>query len=118
MINIDSNTKVFIYHHHVDMRKAIDGLSMLVMESLQLNPQDKALYLFRNKSANKFKAIFWDDNGFMMLYKRCEKGRFKFPKDINEDYYVIDGDLFSWLNKGFDFYSLKQHPELKVSQYY
>lgn len=101
------------------MRKSIDGLSMLVVEALGLSPQAKTtLYLFRNRGGDKFKALLWEGNGFMLLYKRLEKGRFQFPKDIEEDYYEIDADLFNWLTRGFDFYRLKQHPELKTSAYY
>lgn len=118
MIRFDDDVKIFIYRHQVDMRKSINGLSLLVVDSLQLDPQAKALYLFHNKSNDKFKAIFWDGNGFMLLYKRLEQGKFQFPKTINEDYYVIDPDLFVWLRKGFDFYAIQQHPELKISNYF
>jgi len=95
MISLDPEVKVFIYHQCVDMRKSIDGLSILVVEALQLNPQDKALYLFHNKSGDKFKAILWDQDGFLLLYKRREQGSFKFPKSIETDYYEIDADLFN-----------------------
>ena len=118
MITLSADIKILIYHHPIDMRKSIDGLSVLVVEALALNPQDNTLYLFRNKTNDKFKAILWDKDGFILLYKRKEKGRFKFPKDIVDDYYEIDADLFNWLCKGFDFYALKHHPELKISQYF
>jgi transposase len=118
MIRFDDDMKIFICRDKVDMRKSIDGLSLLVIDSLQLDPQDKALYLFHNKANDKFKAIFWDGNGFMLLYKRLEKGRLKFPKNIESDYYEIDQDLFSWLRKGYDFYAIKNEPELKASKYF
>jgi len=118
MIKLAPETKVLIYHQPVDMRKAIDGLVMLVLEAMNCDPQDRTLYLFRNKANNKFKAIVWDGDGFMLLYKRKEKGRFKFPKEMFNDCYEVDADLFEWLRKGFDFYTLKHHPELKISHYY
>lgn len=118
MLSLNPEVPVLIYHQPVDMRKSIDGLSLLVVEALRLDPQARALYLFRNKSGDKFKALFWDNDGFFLLYKRREKGHFKFPKKVAGDYYEIDADLFNWLRKGFDFYALKQHPELKISQYY
>lgn len=118
MITIDADVQIFIYHKAIDMRKSIDGLSLLVVEAMKLDPQAKSLYLFRNKASDKFKAIFWDTDGFVLLYKRRESGRFKFPNDVATDYYEIDSDLFNWLRKGFDFYALKQHPELKISSYY
>lgn len=118
MITVDSDVQVFIYNKTIDMRKSIDGLSLLVVEGMKLDPQVKGLYLFRNKVCDKFKAIFWDGDGFMLMYKRRERGSFKFPKDIEDDYYEIDADLFNWLRKGFDFYALKRRPELKTSRYY
>ena len=118
MIQFDNDVKIFICRQQVDMRKSIDGLSLLVVDNLQLNPQAKALYLFHNKAGDKFKGIFWDGNGFMLIYKRLEQGRFQFPKTITEDYYVIDPDLFVWLRKGFDFYAIQHEPELKISRYF
>lgn len=118
MISLDKNLKVHIYNKPVDMRKSIDGLCLLVVEGMDLNPQQKALYLFRNNACDKVKAILWDKNGFILLYKRLEKGRFIFPKDISDEVYEIDADLFQWLLKGFDFYAVKEHPELKNSQYF
>ena len=118
MIHLDENTKVFIYNDKVDMRKSINGLVMLIIESLELDPQSKAMYLFYNKAQDKFKAVIWDMDGFILLYKRLEKGRFKFPKNIRNKHYEIDADLFNWLRKGFDFYAIKHRPELKTSQYY
>lgn len=118
MLNLSKDTKVFIYTEDVDMRKSIDGLVILVVEELALNPQSKSLYLFKNKAKDKIKGIIWDDDGFMLLYKRREQGKFKFPKDITTSYYDIDADLFNWLRKGFDFYELQNHPELKTSKYF
>ena len=63
----------------IDMRKSIDGLSMLVIERLQSQPMD-AVFVFRNKSGDKVKLLYWDTNGFVMHYKRLERGKFKWPQ--------------------------------------
>ncbi len=118
MISLAADVGVLIYHQPVDMRKSIDGLSLLVVEALHCDPQANVLYLFRNKAGDKFKALYWDGDGFFLLYKRRERGRFKFPCQMEVDYYEIDAHLFKWLCKGFDFWRLKHHPELKISQYY
>jgi len=118
MLSLAKDIKIYIYHRQVDMRKSINGLVLLIVEALELDPQANVMYLFHNKAGDKFKSIFWDGDGFILLYKRKEKGRFKFPKNITDSYYEIDADLFNWLRKGFDFYALKQHPELKYSEYY
>jgi transposase len=118
MINVAAETKILICNQTVDMRKSIDGLVTIVVQNLELDPQSKALYLFSNKSGDKVKGIVWEGDGFMLLYKRLETKRFKFPKNIEDASYTIDADLFNWLRKGFDFYALKQCPELKISSYY
>lgn len=118
MITLNSDINIYIYNASIDMRKSINGLALLVVDSMQLDPQSKSLFIFHSKTSDKIKAILWHHDGFLLLYKRKEKGKFKFPKDISENYYQIDNDLLQWLLKGFDFYLLQQHPELKISQYF
>lgn len=100
------------------MRKSINGLTLLVVDSMGLEPQSKILFLFHNKAGDKVKGILWHFDGFILLYKRKEKGKFKFPKDVAGNHYQIDNDLLQWLLRGFDFYALKDHPELKDTQYF
>ena len=118
MITINPDLKLFIYNRNVDMRKAIDGLASIIVDSMQLEPQSKIMFIFFNNSKDKIKAIVWEGDGFLLLYKRLEKGKFKFPRNIIDNHYEIDADLFNWLRKGFDFHALKQHPELKTSKYF
>jgi transposase len=118
MLSLAPDVPIYIYNGVTDMRKSINGLVLLVVDVLKKDPQSKALYLFYNKNMDKVKSIFWDQNGFILLYKPLEKGRFKFPRDVIGLEYEIDSDLLQWLLKGFDFYALKHHPDLKKSQYF
>lgn len=108
---------IYIANEPVDMRKSIDGLSILVVEYLEMNPQDSALFIFYNRCRNKVKCLLWDNNGFVMIYKRLEKGRFKFHRNIDLSQYEIDNQQLHWLLAGFDFIQLNQHPELKFAAY-
>lgn len=118
MLSLAPEVPIYIYNGVTDMRKSINGLIVMVVEVLKRDPQEKALYLFRNKNLDKIKSVLWDKNGFILLYKNLEKGKFKFPKHLSDTDYTIDSDLFQWLLKGFDFYALKEHPELKASEYF
>lgn len=118
MITVNPNVNVYIYNEAIDMRKSINGLSLIVVDGMKLDPQSRSLFIFFNKNQNKIKCILWHYDGFLLLYKRKEKGKFKFPKDISGSHYNVDADLLQWLLKGFDFYRLKQFPELKISQYF
>jgi len=117
MIYLSNKTNIFIYSLPVDMRKSIDGLSLLVDEALNQLPQSGSLYIFHNKSSNKVKVLYWDKNGFIMHYKRMEKGRFKFPKSNDEYHYKISHDQLSWLLAGLDFILMDTFSELDFSHY-
>lgn len=118
MITFSADINVYLYNDCVDMRKSINGLVLLVVDSMKMEPQSKALFLFHNKASDKIKGVFWHFDGFILLYKRKEKGKFIFPKEVSGNHYQMDNDLLQWLLKGFDFYAIKNHPELKSSQYF
>jgi len=64
---------VFIYRYPVDMRKSIDGLSVIVATELDRNPTDRSMYVFCNKGRDKIKLLIWHLNGHWCLYKRLDK---------------------------------------------
>lgn len=83
MFNIDTRTQVYIAQSPVDFRKQIDGLALIVQETLGLNPFSAHLFVFTNRTRDKLKLLYWHHNGYILLYKRLEKGRFVWPK-LNE----------------------------------
>ena len=78
---IPDDIKIYFYTQPVDMRKSIDTLSVLVTEVLKMTPIDGSLFLFRGKSGNKLKALYYEMNCFTLWYRRLEKGRFIFTRD-------------------------------------
>ena len=94
------------------MRKAIDGLSMLVYNTMEMNPTNGEVYVFWNYKRDKLKILYWHINGFCMLYKRLEKERFKVPKDLPTVLAVTSKEL-RWLLEGLDFTKIDGHKELK-----
>ena len=100
MIAINPQTKVYIARDALDMRKQIDGIALIVQEILRLNPFSTHLFVFSNKQRNKLKILYWHTNGFCLLYKRLEKGRFPWP---SRDRDVLEYGLreLQWLLDGF-----------------
>ena len=78
-----NNLKIYLFSNSVDMRKQVNGLLSIIESTFDLDPYEKAIFVFCNKSRDKIKAIRWDENGFVLYYKRLEKDRFKMP-DLKE----------------------------------
>lgn len=93
MLMLSPNTRIFIATGQVDMRKSVDGLSLLAQEVLQQNPLSGHLFVFANRRGDKLKILYWDRNGFCLWYKRLEKHRFRLPKMPGEVYTVSASEL-------------------------
>jgi transposase len=63
----------------VDMRRSFDGLAEHVRAFLGHDPLSGSMFVFRNRSAQRVKILWWDRDGLAIYYKRIEKGTFQFP---------------------------------------
>lgn len=107
-----NNSEVLIYNQATDMRKNINGLSILVNEQLDRNPTASGIFVFWNKKLDKIKLLYWHVNGFCLLYKRLEKQRFKIPQIMPKVLTVSTKEL-QWLLDGLDFSNLSAYKNLK-----
>lgn len=118
MRSLRDEIKVFVYLKPIDMRKAINGLSVLVLDALSQIPQSGHVFVFTNKAKNKVKCLLWEHNGFVLHYKRLERCRFKWPR-LNEDGVIeINESQLNWLLAGLDFALMKQFSGLNYTHYY
>ena len=111
------NQKIWFYQSPIDFRKQIDGLVLRVADLIKQDPTSGQLFMFRNRQANKLKLLFWDQNGFWLLYKRLEKGRFKLPSR-SDNTLEISRDELGALLSGLDFTKQKFLPEVTVKKFY
>jgi transposase len=93
---IPRDIKIYFYTQPVDMRKSIDTLCVLVTDKFKMNPTDGSLFLFRGKSGNKLKALYYEANCFTLWYRRLEKGRFIFARDAT-GCIEMTHEHFKWL---------------------
>ncbi|MCG8484933.1 MAG: IS66 family insertion sequence element accessory protein TnpB [Clostridia bacterium] len=61
--------KIYIACGYTDMRKAIDGLAALVEQNFKLSPYENSLFLFCGRRRDRIKALYWEGDGFLLLYK-------------------------------------------------
>ena len=78
------SVRIFVGRIPVDMRKGFDGLSGLVIDVIDEDPQSGHLFVFFNKRRDRMKALVWDGSGFWVLYKRLEHGRFQVFDRVSE----------------------------------
>ena len=70
---------------YVDLRKGIDGLSMIIGDKYRQNPFEKGtLFLFCGRRADRIKGLLWMGNGYLLLYKRFESGSLSWPRTTEE----------------------------------
>jgi transposase len=111
MISLGTGTKVYLAPGSTDMRKAINGLSIMVQGVLDLDPFSGHLFVFCNKTMTIIKILYWDRNGFCLWQKRLEKDRFKWPKNKFEIESIGRKELL-WLLDGLDPFSINAHSDL------
>ena len=90
---------IYIACGHTDMRKSIDGLAAIVQQQFHLDPFSSTLFLFCGRRRNRMKALLWEGDGFILLYKRLENGSFKWPRDETE-VKPTTWQQFRWLMEG------------------
>ena len=112
-----SYTPVFIAINPVDMRKSINGLSSLVAAEYSMDPLSDGIFVFSNKARKIIKILYWHYNGFCLVQKRLERGRFKWPKNREEVMQVGIREL-SWLIEGLDINKIKPHQQIQYTHLY
>jgi transposase len=105
-------TVVYLCREPVDMRKSINGLSVLVEQVLCLDPFAPQLFVFCNRQRDKIKVLYWERSGFVLWYKRLEKARFPWLGAGHERGVSISGRELNWLLDGIDVFALKPHASL------
>jgi transposase len=94
------------------MRRGIDGLATTLLDEYELDPYEDALFLFCGTKHDRFKALYWEGDGFLLLYKRFDNGKLKWPKSVHE-VRQLSAQQMRWLLEGL---SIDQPKSIKPSQ--
>lgn len=112
MLSLPSSTLIWLATRPTDLRKSFDTLAELVRQQLRNDPLCGQLFVFRNKRADRLKLLYWDEDGFVIVYKRLEKGTFRFPQADSASLQIRAADLHMLLD-GVDFESVKRRPRYR-----
>lgn len=103
IINTDEIKNIYVSNRYIDMRKQIDGLSLIVVSQFNLNVLDHSLFIFTNKTRTRIKMLYYESNGFWLFTRRLEHGRFKIKELEEIGAYTITSSQLNWLIEGLEF---------------
>ena len=103
MIGGLSVNHVYLAAGVTDMRKSINGLSLIVSEQFGQDPFGGSAFVFCNRSRDKLKILYWECNGFWLYYRRLDKGKFQWPTELNEHTISLTLRELRWLLEGLSY---------------
>jgi transposase len=73
MLNFPPAVRIWLGSQAVDLRRSFDGLAEQVRQHLQADPLSGHIFVFRNKRGDRVKLLYWDEDGFVIIYKKQEE---------------------------------------------
>jgi transposase len=117
LADISGARDIYIVCGYTDMRKCIDGLASMIKATFGMDPFAPSLFLFCGKKRDRLKALCWEGDGFVLLYKRLESGSFKWPR-TPEQARRLSGQEFRWLMEGIEIDQPKAIHDIKPGEIY
>ena len=109
MLTLPRSVRIVLATEPVDMRRGHDGLCAIVRNQWRLDPFAGHLFVFLGKRSDRLKCLFWDRGGFVLYYKRLERGRFRMPKVAADGRSVqVDATELAMLLDGIDVRSVRR----------
>lgn len=117
MLGLSPGTRVYLALGATDMRKSINGLSLLVEAHFELSPLSGHLFAFCNRRRTIVKVLYWDRNGFCLWQKRLEKDVFRWP-ETDAEVLEVDSQELLWLLSGLEVVQNNAHQGLQYESMY
>ncbi|MCF1962943.1 IS66 family insertion sequence element accessory protein TnpB [Enterococcus massiliensis] len=90
---------IFIVCGKTDLRRGIDGLAGVIQQEYELDLYQNALFLFCGNRSDRFKMLYYDQDGFLLLYKRLDQGKLRWPRK-KEEIRLLTHQQIRWLLEG------------------
>lgn len=118
MLTLPALVRIYLHADPVNLHFSFDRLAGIVRNELGHDPLSGHLFVFRNRRGDRLKLLLWDEDGFLILYKRLESGVFKFPTPTPQTRAVqvsaADLSLLLW---GIDADSVRRHKRFSLPEH-
>ena len=96
---------IYLHRQPVDMRKSINGLSVIVEQEMCLDIKSSALFIFCNRRRTHMKMLYFDRSGFALWLKRLEESKFSWPKDFDNEVITVSASDLELLLDGINIWT-------------
>jgi len=90
---IPTSVRIFVCTEPQDMRRGFDRLALAAREASSLDPEHGAMFVFANRNSTRLKILWWDGNGYCVLYKRLHRALFRLPTGNGKTVSINGSDL-------------------------
>jgi transposase len=109
MLTLPPSVRIYVATESVDMRRGHDGLAAIVRNQWDVDLFDGHLFVFLGRRFDRVKILFWDRGGFLLYYKRLERGRFRLPRvTTTAKVMMLGAGELAMLLDGIDIQTVKQ----------
>src|SRR4030066_1849225 len=104
MLTLPSSVRIYVAAEPIDLRRGFDGLAAATRSLIRQDPLNGHLFVFLNRRRNRIKLLVWDRTGYLLLYKRLERGTFHLPArpELGKRHVEIDSGDLSLMLEGLD----------------
>lgn len=112
MLTLPASVRVYMAAEAVDLRRGFDGLAATTRHILRKDPLSGHLFCFVNRRRNRMKVLVWQPSGFLLFYKRLERGRFEIPFQprAGERHIEMDGTELALMMEGINLQGARRRP--------
>ena len=108
MLSFPPAVRIWLALAPADLRKGFDALAELVRQHLRDDPLSGHVFVFRNRRGDRIKLLYWDTDGYVIVYKRLEAGIFRFPAAEGQASVAVRAAELAMLLDGVDWQSAKR----------
>jgi transposase len=104
MFTLPASVRIYVAAEPVDLRRSFDGLAAATRSLIRADPMSGHVFAFLNRRRNSLKLLVWDRTGYLVLYKRLERGTFTLSTEprIGERHIEIDAGELGLMLEGLD----------------
>ena len=112
MFTLSAAVRIYVAAAPCDLRRGFDGLSALTRSVIGSDPMSGHLFVFLNRRRDRIKILAWDRTGYVVVYKRLERGTFRLPvaPRAGQQHVDVDAGELMLMLEGLDLRQARRQP--------